>query len=136
MKNRALAELCADYFSRIKHFCNFECVEIKDSTPAAEADKMLDALKNFRGRVYVLSEEGKMFSSVELSKMLEADLMRGASAFVIGGPFGLDDKIRKRADIVMSLSPMTFTHEFARAIIAEQLYRAKTITAKTGYHHV
>lgn len=97
---------------------------------------MLDALKNFRGRVYVLSEEGKMFSSVELSKMLEADLMRGASAFVIGGPFGLDDKIRKRADIVMSLSPMTFTHEFARAIIAEQLYRAKTITAKTGYHHV
>lgn len=136
MKNRALAELCADYFSRIKHFCNFECVEIKDSTPASEADKMLDALKNFRGRVYVLSEEGKMFSSVELSKMLEADLMRGASAFVIGGPFGLDDKIRKRADVVMSLSPMTFTHEFARAIIAEQLYRAKTITAKTGYHHV
>ena len=136
MKNKALAELCNDYFSRIKHFDNFEFVEIKDSTIETEADKMLDALKNFKGRVYAMSEEGKMQTSVALSKMLENDLLSGGSAFIIGSAYGLSDKIRQRAHATISLSPMTFTHEFARAILAEQLYRAKTITAKTGYHHV
>ena len=135
MKNKALAELCADYFSRLKHFGNFECLELKDSNPETEADKMIEALKNFRGKVYAMSEEGKLFTSVEFSKMLENDQMRGGSAFVIGSAYGLTDKIKKRADVLMSMSPMTFTHEYARAILAEQLYRAKTITANTGYHH-
>ena len=67
--------------------------------------------------------------------MLEADLMNGSSAFVIGGPYGLSDRVKKRADKLISLSPMTFTHEFARAILIEQIYRAKTISANTGYHH-
>ncbi len=136
MKNKALAELCADYFGRLKHFGNFSVLELKDSSIESEADKMLEALKGFKGKVYAMSEEGKMFTSVQLSKMMEDDLLRGGSAFIIGSAYGLSDKIRERADVVMSLSPMTFTHEFARAILAEQLYRAKTITAKTGYHHI
>ena len=135
MKSKPLAELCADYFGRLKHFGNFSVLELKDSSIEAEADKMLEAIKGFKGRVYAMSEEGKMFTSAELSKLLEDDLMRGGSTFIIGSAYGLSDRIRKRADTIISLSPMTFTHEFARVILAEQLYRAKTITAKTGYHH-
>ena len=82
-----------------------------------------------------MSEEGKLFSSREFSKKLEDDELVGGSAFVIGSAYGLSDKVRARADVLMSMSPMTFTHEFARAILLEQIYRAKTITAKTGYHH-
>ena len=135
MKNKALGELCRDYFARLSHFCRLDVVEIKDSSVEAEADKMLEALKNFKGRVYAMGEEGRLCASAELSAMLEADLQRGGSAFLIGSAYGLSKRAKERADMLLSLSPMTFTHEFARAILAEQLYRAKTITANTGYHH-
>ena len=92
-------------------------------------------MKNFRGRVYIMSEEGKSFSSRDFSKRLEDDELSGGSAFVIGSAYGLSAAAKNRADVLMSMSPMTFTHEFARAILVEQIYRAKTITAKTGYHH-
>ncbi len=136
MKNKALATLCNDYFTRIKHFDNFELVEIKDSTIEAEADKILDSLKNFKGKIYAMSEEGKIYTSVDFANLIENDLMYSGSAFVIGSAYGLSDRIRQRANKIISLSPMTFTHEFARAILAEQIYRAKTIIAKTGYHHI
>ena len=127
MKNRALAEICADFAGRLDRFGGIEIVELKDSDIEREAEKMLESLKNFRGRVYVMSEE--------FSKKLEDDELVGGSAFAIGSAYGLSDKVRARADVLMSMSPMTFTHEFARAVLLEQIYRAKTITAKTGYHH-
>lgn len=82
-----------------------------------------------------MSEEGILMGSREFSRALEADLQRGGSAFAVGGPYGLSDRVRARADVVMSMSPMTFTHEFARAVLLEQIYRAKTISANAGYHH-
>ena len=135
MKNSALKTLCAEYEKRLSRFGGVDIVELKDSTLDAEAEAMLDKLKNFRGKVYVMSEEGTLMSSTQLSKTLETDLMRGGSAFIIGSAYGLSDKVRQRADVIFSMSPMTFTHEFARAILLEQLYRAKTISANTGYHH-
>ena len=127
--------MCDDYASRLKHFGGIEIVELKNSDAQKEGEKMLENLKGFRGKVYVMSEEGKTFTSREFSKRLEDDLMSGGSAFVIGGAYGLSDEAKERADVLMSMSPMTFTHEFARAILLEQIYRAKTITANTGYHH-
>ncbi len=135
MKNRFLASLCADYAERLGHFGGIEIVEIKDSTPEREGEKILDALKGFRGRVYAMSEEGKQFDSRGFSKRLEEDLLSGGSAFAVGGPYGLSADVKGRADVLMSMSNMTFTHEFARAILLEQIYRAKTISANTGYHH-
>lgn len=135
MKNKDLDGLCREYYARLSHFCRLDVVEIKDSSAEAEADKMLESLKNFRGRVYALAEEGVLRTSLEFSAMLEADLQRGGSAFLIGSAYGLSKRAKERADMLLSLSPMTFTHEYARAILAEQLYRAKTITANTGYHH-
>lgn len=135
MKNRALAQLCDDYASRLRHFGGVEIVELKDSDAQKEGEKMLENLNGFRGKVYVMSEEGKTFTSREFAKKLEDDLMSGGSAFVIGGAYGLSGEAKARADVLMSMSPMTFTHEFARAILLEQIYRAKTITANTGYHH-
>lgn len=135
MKNKALASLCEDYKKRLQFFGGVEVVEIKDSSPEKEGEKAIEHLKGFRGKVYVMSEEGKTFSSAEFAKMLENDLIRGGSAFVIGSAYGLSNLIKQKADILMSMSPMTFTHEFARTILLEQLYRAKTISANTGYHH-
>jgi len=135
LKSRPLAELCADYSDRLRRFGGIEIAELKDSDLEKESEKIIENLKNFRGRVYVMGEEGKTFTSREFSKRLEADELSGGSAFVIGSAYGLSDAAKARADTLMSLSPMTFTHEFARAVLLEQIYRAKTITAKTGYHH-
>lgn len=135
MKNRALAEICADFADRLKRFGGIEIIELKDSTVEKEGERIIEALKNFRGRVYIMSEEGKSFSSRDFSKRLEDDELSGGSAFVIGSAYGLSAAAKNRADVLMSMSPMTFTHEFERAILVEQIYRAKTITAKTGYHH-
>jgi len=135
MKNRALESLCQDYADRLKHFGGIEILELKDSNPEKEGEKIIEVLKNFRGKVYIMSEEGKTFTSREFSKKLENDLLAGGSAFVIGSAYGLSDAAKARADILMSMSPMTFTHEFARTILLEQIYRAKTISANIGYHH-
>ena len=133
MKCAELKSLCAEYARRLSRYGGVEVDEIRDAGAEAEADAMLGKLANFRGRVYAMSEEGVLMGSREFSRALEADLQRGGSAFAIGGPYGLSDRVRARADVVMSMSPMTFTHEFARAVLLEQIYRAKTISANTGY---
>lgn len=68
MKNAELKELCAEYMRRLGRYGGVEIVEIKDSTPEAEADVILDKLANYRGRVYAMSEEGKLFTSRQFSK--------------------------------------------------------------------
>ena len=108
---------------------------IKDSTVQRESERMLELISSSKLRTYVLSEEGKLFSSRDFSKIIERDLMLGGSMFVIGGAYGMSEDVKRAAHALVSLSPMTFTHEWARAILAEQLYRAKTISADTGYHH-
>ncbi len=134
MKNKHLAALASDYTERLSHYGTFELAELKDSDPDKETLRMQENLKNFRGKIYAMTEEGKPMTSKELSKLLERDLLSGGSAFIIGGPYGLSESMRKTACLI-SLSPMTFTHEMARVILLEQLYRAKTISSGTGYHH-
>ncbi|MBO6101979.1 MAG: 23S rRNA (pseudouridine(1915)-N(3))-methyltransferase RlmH [Opitutales bacterium] len=135
MKNKSLAELAADYAKRISKFDKLEISEIKDSTLPKEAEKILEKIKSSKAKIYVLSEEGRTVPSAKLAKMLEADLAEtGASAFVIGSACGMHESVKKSADMLLSISPMTFTHEWARAIILEQIYRAKTISANTPYH--
>jgi 23S rRNA (pseudouridine1915-N3)-methyltransferase len=88
--------------------------------------------------VVALDEKGKEFSSVGLSNFIQ--LKANASAkrmvFVIGGAFGLDQSILKRANHTWSLSQLTFPHQLVRLILVEQLYRAFTILRNEKYHHV
>jgi len=135
MKNRALAELAEDYRTRLSRYCPVEILEFKDTDPEKEAERIIEALKNFKGKIYAMTEEGRTLTSKKLSETLEGDLLCGGSAFIIGGPYGLSTLAKARAGAMLSLSPMTFTHEMARVILLEQLYRAKSISAGSGYHH-
>jgi len=102
-----------------------------------ESKEMLKALTKFRGHVVALDVEGRMLSSRGLAEFLRKrqDNSVGAFCFVIGGAYGLSKRIKERADTILSLSPMTFTHEMSRLILIEQLYRAASINAGTPYHH-
>jgi 23S rRNA (pseudouridine1915-N3)-methyltransferase len=82
-------------------------------------------------------ERGKQFTSEGLATFLQARANESVKnvVFLIGGAYGLDETVIKRANLVMSLSNLTFPHQLVRLIIAEQVYRACTILRNEKYHH-
>lgn len=84
-----------------------------------------------------LDERGKQFSSEGLAAFLQARANESTKniVFLIGGAFGLDETVLKKANHIMSLSQLTFPHQLVRLIIAEQVYRACTILKNEKYHH-
>ena len=86
--------------------------------------------------VIVLDERGKQFTSKKLAEQVQEWQNRSIQhvAFVLGGPLGLSDQVRKKANLVLSLSKLTFVHEMARVVLVEQLYRAWTILRNEKYH--
>lgn len=87
--------------------------------------------------VILLDERGKMLQSPQLAKLIEERAINGAKTvhFVIGGAFGVNEAVRKRADLVWQLSQLVFPHQLVRLILAEQIYRACTIIKGEKYHH-
>lgn len=134
------------YVSRLRHYINFELVEIPELKGAGsltrekikekEGELILKGLRQ-QDELILLDERGKELRSVEFAKSLEDRMSRGARdiVFVIGGAYGFSDEVYTRADSMLSLSKMTFSHQIVRAIFAEQLYRAFTIIKGEPYHH-
>jgi len=100
-----------------------------------EAEKILEALPS-RSYLLVMDERGEELTSMEFARMIERITEQGKELIlVLGGAYGLDDKVKEKADKVIALSKLTFPHELARLILAEQLYRAFAIIKRTHYHH-
>jgi 23S rRNA (pseudouridine1915-N3)-methyltransferase len=137
------AEGCHDFVDRLKRDVLLEVHEIgasKETDPERqkkdESLRLLSAMAKHRGDSIVLDETGERVTSAAFAKILEQQFDTGEPAeFVIGGAYGLSDDVRKAAKKVIRLSDMTFTHEMARLIFLEQLYRAVQIRKGTGYHH-
>ena len=94
-------------------------------------------LQNVQGDYLVcLDRGGRLLDSIALAEQVERWKMQSQKnlTFVIGGNLGLSAELLTRADFVLSLSPMTFTHDMTRLILLEQLYRACTIMAGEKYH--
>jgi 23S rRNA (pseudouridine1915-N3)-methyltransferase len=135
MKNQSLSELCDDFSNRLKRSGNFELLELKDGDIESEGDRILEALGKRKGaRVYAMAEEGKTRTSAGLAKELYA-LQGQPAVFIIGGAYGLSPAVKAKAEVLFALSPLTFTHEIARMLLCEQLYRAVSINAGSKYHH-
>jgi 23S rRNA (pseudouridine1915-N3)-methyltransferase len=101
-----------------------------------EGERLLAALRPGE-RVVVLDEGGIGLSSQAFAGRLGNWRDQGVRqvAFLVGGAYGHSDAVRSRADLLLSLSPMTFPHQLVRLLFAEQLYRAQAILAGSGYHH-
>lgn len=134
------------YVGRIGHYVSFEMKEIpdirnrktlnEDQQKKAESFLLLQQLQP-GDHVILLDENGKQFTSVGFSESLEKQMATGAKriVFIIGGPYGFSQEVYDRANAMMSLSPMTFSHQMVRLIFVEQLYRAFTILKGEPYHH-
>lgn len=134
------------YVSRLSHYIPFTLMEIpelknasslsKEQIKDKEGESILKTLKA-TDEVILLDEKGKEFRSMEFAGMIENRLNRGGRdmVFVVGGAYGFNDAVYRRADSMLSLSKMTFSHQMVRTIFAEQLYRAFTIIKGEPYHH-
>jgi 23S rRNA (pseudouridine1915-N3)-methyltransferase len=136
----------AQYLKRLEHYCTLEVIEIpalkqSGKISAAEQNKAEGELQlakiSASDRLVLMDEKGKEFSSQGLAAWIEKQQSAGHKrvVFLIGGPFGFSDKVYERANERISLSQMTFSHQMVRVILAEQLYRAYTITKGEKYHH-
>ena len=102
----------------------------------AEAASILKSL-NVIDVLILLDEKGKMLSSPGLANLMQQKANQSAQriVFLIGGAYGVDDEIKKRANFTWSLSELVFPHMLVRLILAEQVYRACSILANEKYHH-
>lgn len=133
----------SDYLGRIGRMAAVETIIVPEERSGeaahrqrAEGERLLAALKP-EERVVVLDERGKALGSTDFGAKLRAWRDQGGRqvAFVVGGAYGLSDDVRKRADLLLSLSAMTFPHQLVRVILAEQIYRALMILNGKPYHH-
>lgn len=139
-------EGCDIFIKRIKHYTPFELVELPElknvSSLSREQIKEREGeliLKNIKesDKVILLDERGKDYTSIEWSKVMEKEMTSGTKSivFIVGGAYGFSQKIYGRANSLLSLSSMTFSHQIIRLFFVEQLYRAFTIIKGEPYHN-
>jgi len=126
-------EVCAiidDYVNRIRRSCQIEILEVRDAEAAL---KKLDADRS--ATPVLLDASGKAMDSKALAKWLGELRDRGTRQviFICGNADGFSESLRGRVSQKLSLSPMTLSHELARAVLAEQLYRSFAILSGSPY---
>ena len=144
-KSAPIKALTGDYLERIRRITSCEILEIRDPAKGRNpraAERIQLESEDIAGQipkaafVVALDEAGKQYASEEFARRLEIEQNRGTKemAFIVGGPDGLSRDITTRAQMVLSLGKMTWTHEMCRALLLEQIYRALCILHKIPYH--
>lgn len=132
-----------DFLKRLGRYTDVQLVEVKDVVgkgmpdEAAMQKEGLALLKATVGvnRRIALTSTGRQLDSLELAEFVRNQIgVYGRVAFLIGGPVGLSVEVLQNCQETLSLSRLTFTHEIARLLLLEQLYRAGTIIAGENYH--
>ncbi len=134
LKDRMLQARCDEYAKWIGAYAKLEVKELPDCGMEKEGAAILRELEKDRSRfTIVLSEEGREFTSAGFADALGR--IDRKAVFVIGGPAGLSPEVKARADLLWSLSRLTFTHELARLLLFEQLFRCLNLL-NGGHYHV
>ena len=136
LKEKFLVDGVAEYLKRVKKFAKIEVREISECRTVEEEGQKILSLVPKDSWLCVLDVSGAALSSEDFAKKIAALTLDGVSnlTFVIGGAFGLSEELRSAASFRLSLSEMTFTHQMARLILVEQIYRAFKINRNEPYH--
>ncbi|HWO01421.1 MAG TPA: 23S rRNA (pseudouridine(1915)-N(3))-methyltransferase RlmH [Blastocatellia bacterium] len=142
-KRLPIRELVREYLERVSRFAPAEVTELRDRNEVGSDPRVIIDKEgaDILGRttddpfVVVLDERGRQLDSIKLAELIERHRLNGTKqmTFVLGGHTGVSDLVRQRADLVLSLSRMTLTHELARVLLIEQVYRAFTIIHDLPY---
>ena len=135
----------AKYTSRLKHYIDYELIELNDVKVGKKLNVNLQ--KEAEGKeilklisksdfVVLLDEKGKEYNSVGFSDFIQKRMNTGMNlTFVIGGPFGFSEEVYTQSNQKIALSQMTFSHQMVRLFFVEQIYRSFTILKGEKYHH-
>jgi 23S rRNA (pseudouridine1915-N3)-methyltransferase len=145
LKEKSYQQISDEFTKRIRPYCSEKIIEIPAENlknvstdkiaREKEAQKILQNISD-DDFVITLEIEGKCFSSEEFAAKIKELSNSGLSqiSFVIGGATGLDESVKQRSNLALSFSKMTFTHQFVRLILEEQIYRAFKIINNEPYH--
>lgn len=148
LKEKFYREACAEYEKRLKGYCKLEIIELTEQRlPDSPSQAQIDAAlakeaEAIRAKipagsaVVAMCIEGGALSSEQFADKLSKWMGSGVShiSVLIGGSCGLDESLKKSAQLRLSMSPMTFPHHLARVMVLEQLYRALNIASGGKYH--
>jgi 23S rRNA (pseudouridine1915-N3)-methyltransferase len=141
-----LREGAEEYAGRIRRYAPLTIQELKEEKAGKKGDpryirdqegeRILEKI-GAEAWVVVLDEQGQAQRSEELAALLEQHMVQGTGelVLVIGGAYGLSAAVKQRADLLLSLSALTLTHQLARLLLLEQIYRGFTIVRREPYHN-
>lgn len=142
-KDAFIAKGIDEYSARLKHYTSFSFSTLREknrgkqgtSLKADQGSLLLGSVPS-GSLIVALDSRGVQFTSEAFAKKIEGWELRGIKqvSYLIGGPEGLSENVVKSADLILSMSKMTFTHDLIRLFLIEQLYRAYTIKAGEKYH--
>lgn len=146
VKEKYFLDGIEEYSKRLSKYCQFKIIEVAEKNYKqvddalikdiikSEGDRILE-LSEFKGKIFALAIEGEKFSSKKFASTIKTleDLGENIT-FVIGGSYGLDQRVKDRATGLISFSDMTFPHTLFRLMLVEQIYRAFSINQGTAYH--
>ena len=136
LKEKFLVDGVAEYLKRLKKFSTVEVREISECRTLEEEGQKILSLVPQNSWLCVLDVSGTALTSEDFAKKIAALNLSGVSnlTFAIGGAFGLSDELKRAASFRLSLSEMTLTHQMARLVLVEQIYRAFKINRHEPYH--
>lgn len=145
VKESYFADGIKEYAKRLSRYCDFKIIEVEEENFAKFEEGLVPVIKekegerilpHLKGYVFAMAIEGKKTTSEKFAATLKTLSAHGSGAFtfVIGGSYGLSDKVKNRADELLSFSDMTFPHTLFRLMLTEQIYRAFSINGGSAYH--
>ena len=141
IKEKFYKEALEEYKKRLSKYTKLQIIEVEDVNLPNESlikqkeSELIEKNINDKDYVITLEIEGKELNSIELSKKIqELETFSPNITFIIGGSYGLDEKIKQRSNYKLSFSKLTFPHQLFRVILLEQIYRAYKIKNNESYH--
>ena len=141
IKEKFLSDAIEEYLKRLSKYNKINIIEVEDMTGDTEEiilkkeGELIEKNINTKDYVITLEIEGKKMTSMELANKLDQILSINPNiTFIIGGSYGIDNKIKERSNLKLSFSDLTFPHQLFRVILLEQLYRSYRILNNESYH--
>lgn len=140
IKENYYKEAIFEYKKRLSKYTKMEIIEINDenmdvkTTMKKEADNILKVMRDSDYNI-AMDIDGKELDSISLSRKIdEIFISKNTITFIIGGSYGLDERIKEKCDLRLSFSKLTFPHQLFRVFLLEQLYRSFKILNNEEYH--
>ena len=143
-KNSNIELLVNNYIKKIKHLADVELFKIHNKNKSKKNKFNIDYESNLiinqlsKNDINILiDEKGDVYETIEFSKFIQKNFLYSSKkiVFIIGGAYGFNKELKKTVQKKISLSKLTFTHDMARVILIEQIYRALTVIKNIPYHN-